>query len=118
MDLDYKEIGKRIRDIRMFRKLSQAALAEKADVSPQYICLVEAGKKQLSLTVLVRIASALSVSSDHLLFGRSAGSHSGKDELTLLLSDCSESESNVIMDVAEAAKKSLAKNRGRLFRIV
>lgn len=41
MDMDFVEIGKNIRAQRVMRNLSQAALAEKVDVTSQHICHIE-----------------------------------------------------------------------------
>ncbi|MBQ3803175.1 MAG: helix-turn-helix transcriptional regulator [Oscillospiraceae bacterium] len=115
MNPDYKQIGRRIREERLAAGISQADLAELADVSPQYISLVENGRKQLSLTVLVRIADVLSASVDWLLFGyqESAG-HQEDEPLRGLLSGCTGYERRVVLDIASAAKKSLTENRRML----
>ncbi len=119
MNPNFEEIGQRIRKERLAAKISQAALAEIADVSPQYICLVENGKKQLSLTVLVRISDALSVSVDQLLFDVSDRIAQADDkEASSLLHGCNAYESRVILDIALAAKRSLTENRQRLLSIV
>ena len=118
MNPDYKQIGKRIRMERLEANLSQAALAEAADVSPQYICLVENGKKQLSLTVLVRIASALSVSMDWILTGSPHDTCIRDATLSNLLSGCNSYERKVVLDIAAAAKRSLTENRRMLDDIV
>ena len=116
MNPDYKAIGYRIRGARLRAGLSQAELAEKADASQQYISLVENGRKQVGITVLVHIAEALSVSIDQLLFGVDVSGLSIEDsELAGILSGCSDSERNVILDIANAAKRSLAENREQLF---
>lgn len=52
------------KNMKLYRKkagLSQAALAEKAGTAPNYIALIEVGKKFPSLTMLEKIASALNV---------------------------------------------------------
>ena len=58
MNLNYVQIGNRIREARIAAKLSQATLAELADTSPQYISHIENGRKKASLSSLVSIASA------------------------------------------------------------
>ena len=119
MNLNYKAIGRRIREARLSAKISQAALAEKADVSPQYISLVENGKKQISLTVLAGIATALSVSTDRLLTDSfDTGRQIPDQELEALLAGCNGYERKVIMEIAAAAKRSLIENRQYLQHIV
>lgn len=60
-------IGKRIREARNKRKLTQEQLAEKADITIVYLSEIERGVKLPSLTVFVAIAEALRVSTDSLL---------------------------------------------------
>ena len=118
MNLNYQSIGRRIREERLTAKISQAALAEKADVSPQYISLVENGKKQISLTVLVHIAAALSVSTDQLLFDPCETRTTRDPEFDALMAGCSSCERKIITDIALAAKRSLMENRQGLYHIV
>lgn len=110
MNPDYSRIGRRIRKERLAAGISQAGLAEKADVSPQYISLVENGRKKISLTVLLRVAEALSVSADRLLTGGSTCPER-EPALQSILSGCSSFERQVILDIASAAKRSLAAHR-------
>ncbi len=55
-------LGRRIREIRKQRKLSQEALAEKAGISAQYVSNIERGKENPTLDLLFRLAHALKVS--------------------------------------------------------
>ena len=60
-------LGKRIREARLKRKMTQEQLSEKADVSLYYLGEVERGVKVPSLKVFIAIADALGVSTDSLL---------------------------------------------------
>lgn len=51
----------------MKRKLSQRALAEKANMSQTYLCNVETGKADPSLSTLKRLAEALNVTVSELV---------------------------------------------------
>ena len=62
-------LGERIQKSRVSAKLTQAELAEKIDVSPQYISDLERSVVGASLNTLIGICKVLSVSSDYLLFG-------------------------------------------------
>lgn len=55
-------VGNRIRSYRKKRGLSQEILAEKADLHPTYVSLVERGIKNVSIDTLGRLLSALDVS--------------------------------------------------------
>lgn len=67
--MDYQQIGRQIRAARLRRKMTQAQLAEAADLSVPYISHVERGKKRVSLDALLRISQAVDVTVDQLLSG-------------------------------------------------
>lgn len=59
--------GRRLREIRKERGLTQEALAESADLSGNYISDLELGRKVPSLTILVRLSQALEIATTDLL---------------------------------------------------
>ena len=61
-----ESIGKNIRKYRLMRKLRQEDLAEKADLSINYVGAIERGEKTPSLESLISIINALGVSADVL----------------------------------------------------
>ena len=67
-----REIGKRVRKVRECQKLSRERLAEKADISTQFLSDIELGRKSMTTTTLCSISTALMVSADYLLFGTEA----------------------------------------------
>ena len=112
MDLNYKHIGKRIREERTRARMSQETLAESVDSSPQYISHIENARKKPSLEMLVRIANVLDVSVDQLLSENLSGRQYKCDaELSRLISGCSNYERRVILDIALATRYSLEENR-------
>lgn len=60
-------IGKNIRKFRLAKKLRQEDLAEKTDLTTNYIGMVERGEKIPSLETFIKIVNALGVSSDMVL---------------------------------------------------
>lgn len=66
--------GRRLRELRQGRDLTQEALAEAADLSGNYISDLELGLKVPSLTIMVRLSQALDVAVADLLtaFSREA----------------------------------------------
>ena len=62
------EIGERIKNAREQRKITQEKLAERVEVSPQYISDLERGVVGVSVSTLKNICLALDVTSDSLLF--------------------------------------------------
>lgn len=63
------QIGEQVRIAREQVKLTQEALAEKIDVSPQYISDLERGVVGIALPTLKKLCSTLGVASDQILFG-------------------------------------------------
>lgn len=63
-----KSVGRRIAQARADKGYSQATLAEKANISVSHLSNIERGRKSLSAEVLLRIAEALQMSADGILF--------------------------------------------------
>ena len=57
-----EEIGKRIKEIRSEKGISQEKLALKAEIDRTYLAGVENGKRNLSIKSLEKIINALNVS--------------------------------------------------------
>ena len=68
-ELCLQEIGRRIMEQRKKLGLTQEALAEKAEVTAQFVSYAEAGKRAMRPENLMKMASALEVSADYLLTG-------------------------------------------------
>ena len=60
-------LGKRLREARQFRNITQEQLAEKADITRAMIGRYETTDQMPSLDTLLRISDALDVSTDFLL---------------------------------------------------
>ncbi|NBI66611.1 XRE family transcriptional regulator [Pseudoflavonifractor sp. 60] len=102
--LDYQEIGKNIKLYRIQRNMKQAALAERIDVSTQYISHIECGSTSVGLKTLVKIAAALSVSVDMLLGTNLPiqADNSIAPELTSLLQDAAPEDRNLCLALCRA----------------
>ncbi len=61
------KFGKRVRDERLQRGLSQEELAEKAELHRTYIGMIERGEKNITLINIQKIAKALGITVDELL---------------------------------------------------
>ena len=68
-ELCLQGIGKRIMDRRKKLGLTQEALAEKGEVTTQFVSYSESGKRAMRPENLLKISSALEVSADYLLTG-------------------------------------------------
>lgn len=108
--IDYYAMGKRIQKIRRKRGVTQQELAEDLGVSFQYVSAIENGKSELSLDLLVAIANRLSVTTDELLGSSVAAAPTPIDpDVVELLKDCSEDEKELLLSVAQAAKRAVRK---------
>ena len=66
-NLDFALIGKRIKEVRTDRQLTQEYLAKVTDVNVSHISNIETNKLKVSLTLLVSICSAMNVTVDYIL---------------------------------------------------
>lgn len=69
-DIDVKAVGRRVRAVRLERGLTSERLAEAADTSSQFLSKIEKGEQQMTIGKFAKLAGALGVSADYLLFGR------------------------------------------------
>ena len=112
MAFNYVSIGAKIRLIRKNRGMTQQELSDRLDICPSFVSHVETGAKTMSLETFVAVANALGVSADELLADNldntiTLSSH----EFTKILSDCSEFERRVLLEVLAATKASIRNNR-------
>jgi len=57
-----RDLAERVRELREARGLSQAALADRAQIAHSYITIIEAGQQRLPpRAILLRVAKALGV---------------------------------------------------------
>lgn len=74
-------IGKNIRKFREIKKLRQEDLAEKTDLTTNYIGMIERGEKIPSLETFINILNSLGVSADMVLSDVLDNGHKVKDSL-------------------------------------
>ena len=65
--MDKLTMGDRIKQTRRMQGLTQEQLAEKVDVTLEYISQIERGLKMPSMQVFVKLVETLDVSADYLL---------------------------------------------------
>ena len=107
-----KMIGNRIREARTAKGMSQLQLADAIQVSPIHISNIEMGKKDFSISILIKIAETLQVSTDQILRADTPEiQRIYAVELEELLRDCSPSEKNAILDMARIMKNALSEAR-------
>ena len=65
--MDKLTMGDRIKETRKKRGLTQEQLAEKLDISVEYVSQIERGMKIPSMQIFIKLVEALDVSADYLL---------------------------------------------------
>lgn len=65
--MDYRMLGKRIREERLRLNLTQERLSEDIEISTAYLGQIERGERSLTLDKLVKLANRLGVTVDYLL---------------------------------------------------
>ena len=68
-EINLLEIGKRITERRKKLGMTQEMLAEKGDLTPQFVSYAESGKRAMRPENVIKLAKALEVSADYLLTG-------------------------------------------------
>ncbi len=98
-------IGKRITQSRKHIGMRRETLAEKLDVSVQFIADVEYGKKGMSMTTFYSLCQALDITPNYLLAGNKY-SYSGSEEyarvceeIAFLLKDCDDKQISAAGDI-------------------
>ena len=83
--MDYKRLGKRIREERQRLNLTQAQLAEDIDISDTYMGAIE---RSLTLDTLVKLVNRLGVSVDYMLSDSVRDSNANIINQFLQITDC------------------------------
>lgn len=103
MEMDYKMVGKRIKELRISKGLSQVNLSVALGCDPCYVSKLETGNKNASISRLIAVADALEVSVDELL-GRSTHEDS---EVKNLFSDCTPNERRLMIGALTGLKAAM-----------
>lgn len=102
MKLDYIAIGKRVRNEREKKNMSQMRLAELSDLSINSISHIECGNTKFSLPSIVAIANALGVTVDCFLMDVVDNSLvQFKKELVDMFDNCSKDEYTLLVDICK-----------------
>lgn len=98
-DLNYKEIGLRIRKQRTFLNISREELARKIGITPTFLADIELGTKGFSLKTLTRFCDILKMSADAVLFGPKEYQGKKYTELLELLERCSDEKAKYAQEI-------------------
>jgi len=115
MSVNFKLIGRRVREVRSERGMSQQELAARCKTSAQYLSQIENGRKQASLQVLVAVAEVLEISLNELLTGNQVNNPlEYQRDMVRLLADCSSYEKRVLFEMLLSMKAVLRENQNLL----
>ena len=109
--MDKSKIGKQIRTQRLLNDLTVAQLAEKADISDNYLGNIERGKQIPSLKIMLVIANELDISMDYILGDNLQYNRKVTDndviskDLTRLLADMDTNQKSILFDCAKSILK-------------
>jgi len=107
-EIDYKAIGKRVRELRTKQDLSQEQLALRASITSVYLSNVENGHGKGSLPTFLKIANALGCGVDALLCDNINDNRQiYEEQLGTLLSDCSDDEMKLIAGTIKGLKEQI-----------
>jgi len=111
--LDYKKLGKRVKEQRLKMHLTQEKLGEIVDMNASNISHIERATTQVSLSSLVRIANALDTTLDQLACDslHAVADVYVEQDITNLLNGCNLAEKQIIKDIIIATKKTLKEHR-------
>ncbi len=110
--IDYVALGRRVKKLRKEQGIKQTELADALGISYQYMSMIETGKRQLSLSLLVDLANRLGATTDELLYGSLDSLNKKYDQdMQDIMEDCTPEERDFILAMTKAAKSTLRTGR-------
>ena len=105
-EINYEELGKKIKNLRIEKGLTQENLADYVGCNTSHISNIENSYTKLSLNVLLAIANALNVSIDYLLADQlNSTSTIISQEIINKLSKCNDSDKEKIIQIIDIFAK-------------
>lgn len=110
LKIDYNVIGKRIATLRRMKHMTQSQLAEKADISNNYLSHIETSRSIPSLETLMSLCSALDVTPDEILLGtKTSEKNYLVNDITQQLENCTTEQKQLILDIISLIVKKYSK---------
>jgi transcriptional regulator with XRE-family HTH domain len=106
MKINYKLIGKQIKEFRLAKNLTQEQLAELCDISNIHISNIERGSGSISLATLEKLARELDFEINVNIYSK----ENDVAKISAILEGCQTYEYKVLYDVLIATKNSLYLN--------
>jgi len=108
MDLNYEIIGRRIKEIRLEKSLTQEELAEMCNLTASSISYIESGKKKASLKSLVKLGNIFGVTVDTFLIGNQKNDYNS--DLIRIFEDFNNNQKQMIFEIVLLMKKFIPNN--------
>ena len=111
-EINYVEIGNRIRLERDKFDMTREKLAELLNLSPYFLGQIERGERKMSISTLINISECLHISIDYLFFEQvniNTNNNNNNNVLHSLIDKCSEKEVNVIEGLIKLLLPHLAR---------
>ncbi|AQS04905.1 MAG: helix-turn-helix transcriptional regulator [Clostridium beijerinckii] len=105
-NINYIDIGKRIKAERERNGLTREKFSELVSISPTYLSQIELGQRHPSLPTTIKIASTLHISLDFLVYGERA-LNVNKDDLIDIINHAHEKDLYVLKEILTAILPSV-----------
>ena len=96
-ELNFLDIGNRIRRQREFLGFTRESLSEQLSVSVNFCRDIEIGAKGMSIQTLAKLSNILMLSLDYILFGKTV--NSDIEPLILMLNSCKPEKRKYVEDI-------------------
>lgn len=100
-DINFELIGRRIKETRIAKKLTQEYLAEKANVNTSHISNIENNHVKVSLSTLICICNAMNVTVDYILSSEYTSDSQYDNEILKLIHQCTDRKKQQIIQIIE-----------------
>ncbi|MBQ7901686.1 MAG: helix-turn-helix transcriptional regulator [Clostridia bacterium] len=105
--MNLKNIGKNIKELRLNKGLTQAQLAEIANISNVHMSHIETGTVSMSLDSLLCICNGLDTTPDRILIGEyKLSSQSAPNLLEQCVQELTSDENKLIVEIAKLLQKN------------
>ncbi|MVX64885.1 helix-turn-helix domain-containing protein [Clostridium chromiireducens] len=107
-EINYVEMGKRIKLEREKNNMTRDSLAEAVEISAIYLSQLERSERNGSLSVICKIASVLNVSLDYLIYGNDS-IEVNKDDVIRKINNLNKRELQVVDSILTTIIPNLKK---------
>lgn len=104
-EIDFVQISKKIRELRIEKGYTQEYIANMADVNTSHISNIENNRVRISLPTLVHVCNALDTTVDYILSDEYVSASSALDhEILLEIQSCSDNTKELLLKIIRAIR--------------